>query len=92
MQQSRIKTFLAQIDTVLSNLPPTAIRALFSATIGSSVRSLSQSILRDPVDVLIGSNRVKGDTNSNAALGISDNIEQSFRFVGKEEGKLLVIR
>jgi len=91
-QQSRIKTFLAQIDTILSNIPPTATRALFSATIGSSIRSLSESILRNQIDVSIGSQRVKGNNNATAASGISDGISQSLQFVGKEEGKLLAIR
>lgn len=78
------KTFLEQIDTILSAIPPTAVRSLFSATIGSSVRQLAESILRNPIDITISS--APGSTIANP------DIEQKLSFVGKEEGKLLAIR
>lgn len=84
---SHAQTFLEQIDSILSHVPSKAVRALFSATIGASVRHLAESILRNQVDICTG---IKGG-NSTAA-GVNDNIKQSLMFVGKEEGKLLAIR
>jgi ATP-dependent RNA helicase DDX52/ROK1 len=81
------KTFLSQMDVILSNIPTTAVRALFSATIGASVRQLADSILRNPVDITIGSN-----SGNSTLSGVNHNISQSLQFVGKEEGKLLAIR
>lgn len=84
---SHVKTFLEQIDTILSHVPSTAVRALFSATIGSSVRHLAESILRNQVDISTG---IK--SGNSTAAGVNDNVSQSLMFVGKEEGKLLAIR
>jgi ATP-dependent RNA helicase DDX52/ROK1 len=84
---SHVKTFLAQIDTILSNVPKTAVRALFSATIGSSVKHLAESILRNQIDISTGSK-----TGNTTASGVNDNISQKLTFVGREEGKLLAIR
>ncbi|KAL7467226.1 hypothetical protein ACHAXS_007537, partial [Conticribra weissflogii] len=81
------RTFLRQIDSILATLPPTATRALFSATLGPSVRHLSESILRSPVDISTGST-----ANGSAAAVASDTIHQELKFVGREEGKLLAIR
>ncbi|GAX19871.1 ATP-dependent RNA helicase DDX52/ROK1 [Fistulifera solaris] len=75
------RTFLSQIDTILSEIPATATRALFSATVTPTVRALSESILRNPVDVSIG-----GGGGANA------DIDQKLMFVGNEQGKLLAIR
>jgi len=80
-------TFLEQIDTILSHIPETAVRALFSATIGSSVRHLAESILRNQVDVSTGMK-----CGNSTVAGVNDNISQELMFVGKEEGKLLAIR
>ena len=44
-EEQHVKTFLTQIDTILSTIPPTTTHTLFSATTGLSVRSLSESIL-----------------------------------------------
>ena len=57
------KTFLAQMDTVLSGIPDTAVRALFSATVTPTVRSLSESILRDPIDVTVLASGTPGAAN-----------------------------
>ena len=84
---SHAETFLGQIDKILSNIPSTAVRSLFSATIGSSVRHLAESILRNEIDISTGSKM--GNTT---ASGVNGNITQKLMFVGKEEGKLLAIR
>ncbi|GAX15228.1 ATP-dependent RNA helicase DDX52/ROK1 [Fistulifera solaris] len=75
------RTFLSQIDTILSEIPATATRALFSATVTPTVRTLSESILRNPVVVSID-----GGGAANA------DIDQRLMFVGNEQGKLLAIR
>ena len=80
---NKTKTFLAQMDVIFSALPSTTTRTLFSATITPSVRELSESILRNPVDITI----VSGNTG-----GANTDIEQELTFVGREEGKLLAIR
>jgi ATP-dependent RNA helicase DDX52/ROK1 len=87
---SQSRTFLQQIDTILSNIPASATRALFSATLGPTVRHLSESILRSPIDITTG---VHGGIGGNAAAGgASEHIQQELKFVGREEGKLLEIR
>ena len=87
---SQSRTFLQQIDTILSNISASATRALFSATLGPTVRHLSESILRSPIDITTG---VHGGTGGNAAAGgASEHIQQELKFVGREEGKLLEIR
>ena len=78
------KTFLSQIDEVLSAVPSTAVRALFSATVTSMVRELSESVLRNPVDLCIAKSGMTGAANTD--------IQQELTFVGKEQGKLLAIR
>lgn len=75
------RTFLSQIDTILSEIPATATRALFSATVTPTVRTLSETILRNPVDVSIG-----------GAAAANSDIDQKLMFVGNEQGKLLAIR
>lgn len=87
---SQSRTFLQQIDSILSHLPNSATRALFSATIGPSVRHLSESILRSPIDITTGINA--GTGGNSAAGGASEHIKQELKFVGREEGKLLAIR
>ena len=81
---STSQTFLAQMDVILSAIPSTAIRALFSATVTPTVRSLAESILRNPVDLKIASPGAYGGANAD--------IKQELMFVGREEGKLLAIR
>lgn len=80
---NKTKTFLAQMDAIFNALPSTTTRALFSATVTPSVRELSESILRNPVDITI----ISGKTG-----GANLDIEQELTFVGREEGKLLAIR
>lgn len=81
---SQSQSFLSQMDVILSEIPSTALRALFSATITPMVRSLSESILRNPIDITIASSGTQG--------GANPDIEQELMFVGREEGKLLAIR
>jgi ATP-dependent RNA helicase DDX52/ROK1 len=81
---STSQTFLAQMDVILSAVPSTAIRALFSATVTPTVRSLAESILRNPVDLKIASPGAYGGANTD--------ITQELMFVGREEGKLLAMR
>lgn len=81
---SQTQTFLAQMDVILSSVPPTAIRALFSATVTPTVRSLAENVLRNPVDLRIAAPGSYGGANTD--------IEQELMFVGREEGKLLAMR
>ena len=75
-------SFLSQIDEILAACSNNSLqRCLFSATIGSSVLELSQSILVDPVYITIGT------TNAGAST-----IAQKLLFVSNEEGKLLAMR
>ena len=93
---SHAKSFVEQIDSILASCPTTAIRGLFSATLGPAVRHLSESVLRNPVDVAVG--RPAGAHVHSTSAGAStspaanSDIDQSLMFVGKEEGKLLAIR
>jgi len=87
---SQSRTFLQQIDSILASLPASATRALFSATLGPSVRHLSESILRSPIDITTG---IHAGIGGNAAAGgASEHIAQELKFVGREEGKLLAVR
>jgi ATP-dependent RNA helicase DDX52/ROK1 len=81
---SQSQTFLVQMDVILSSIPTTAARALFSATVTSTVQSLAESILRNPVDLKIAAPGSYGGANTD--------IEQELMFVGREEGKLLAMR
>jgi ATP-dependent RNA helicase DDX52/ROK1 len=81
---NQTQTFLAQMDRILSCIPVTAVRALFSATVTPTVKSLAENILRDPVDVKIAAAGSMGGANTD--------IEQELMFVGREEGKLLAMR
>ncbi|CAI4061581.1 RNA-dependent ATPase ROK1 SKDI_07G0930 [Saccharomyces kudriavzevii IFO 1802] len=76
------KTFVEQSDDILSACKEPALRkAMFSATIPSSVEEIAQSIMMDPIRVIIG--------HKEAA---NTNIEQKLIFCGNEEGKLIAIR
>lgn len=77
-------TFLVQMDRILSSIPSTAVRALFSATVTPTVKSLAENILRNPVDLKIATAGSYGGANTD--------IEQELMFVGREEGKLLAMR
>jgi ATP-dependent RNA helicase DDX52/ROK1 len=81
---SHTKTFVSQLDTILSMIPSTAVRALFSATITPAVQELSESILRNACHITVQSSLHAGGANTD--------ISQELLFCGREEGKLLAIR
>jgi ATP-dependent RNA helicase DDX52/ROK1 len=81
---AQTQTFLEQMDTILSSVPSTAVRALFSATVTPTVRSMAESVLRNPIDLKIAGPGSVGGANTD--------IQQTLTFVGREEGKLLAIR
>jgi ATP-dependent RNA helicase DDX52/ROK1 len=83
--KSMSTSFVSQVDKILTATPKTAIRAMFSATMGPAVRELANTVLRNPVAVTHG-----GDASG--AAGANSDIEQELHFVGKEEGKLVAIR
>lgn len=74
--------FLQQIDSVLSLCNNSKIqRAMFSATLPQNVEELAQSVLREPIRLVIGTRNAGAST-----------IDQELLFVGMEQGKLLAIR
>ena len=74
--------FVEQTDEILSNCTNTKLRkSMFSATIPSGVEEMAQSIMKDPIRVIIGHKEAASNT-----------IEQKLIFTGNEEGKLLAIR
>lgn len=76
------KTFVAQTDDILSSCTDPSLRkAMFSATIPSGVEDIANTIMMDPVRVIIGH---KEAANSD--------IEQKLVYCGNEEGKLIAIR
>jgi ATP-dependent RNA helicase DDX52/ROK1 len=81
---SHTKTFVSQLDSILSMIPSTATRALFSATITPAVQELSESILRNACHITVQSSLHTGGANID--------ISQELLFCGREEGKLLAIR
>jgi ATP-dependent RNA helicase DDX52/ROK1 len=60
---------------------PKLQKALYSATIPSGIEQLAQTIMRDPIRVVVG---IK-----NAA---TETIKQRLIYVGSEEGKLIAMR
>ncbi|PVH22231.1 hypothetical protein CXQ85_004903 [Candidozyma haemuli] len=76
------KGFVEQTDALLANMTnPKLRRSIFSATIPAGVEELANSIMRDPVRVIVG--------HKEAA---SSNIDQKLVFTGSEDGKLVAIR
>lgn len=74
--------FLEQTDAILSALTnPKLIKSIYSATITSHVEEIAQSIMKDPVRIIIG---LKEAANAN--------IEQKIVYCGDEHGKLVEIR
>lgn len=74
--------FVEQTDDILFQCTYPKIRkSIFSATIPSGVEEMAQSIMRDPVRVIVG--------HKEAA---SELIQQKLVFTGNEQGKLLAIR
>ncbi|GBL48061.1 hypothetical protein CJI97_003822 [Candidozyma auris] len=76
------KGFVEQTDALLANMTnPKLRKSIFSATIPSGVEELANSIMRDPVRIIVG--------HKEAA---SSNIDQKLVFTGSEDGKLVAIR
>ena len=76
------KTFVEQSDAILDLCSAKNLRkSMFSATIPSSVEDIANSIMLDPIRIIIGH---KEAANSN--------IEQKLVYCGNEEGKLIAIR
>lgn len=76
------KGFVEQTDALLANMTnPKLRKSIFSATIPSGVEELANSIMRDPVRIIVG--------HKEAA---SLNIDQKLVFTGSEDGKLVAIR
>jgi len=74
--------FLEQVDEILAACSsPDVQRCLFSATMMPSIEELSDTVLRQPVRVVVG--------EKNAAAEI---IEQKLVFCGREDGKILALR
>lgn len=74
--------FVEQTDAILAELTHAKLRkSIFSATIPAKVEELAQSIMKDPVRIIVG--------HKEAA---SSNIDQKLVFTGSEDGKLVAIR
>lgn len=74
--------FVEQTDALLAELTHAKLQKLiFSATIPAKVEELANSIMRDPVRIIVG--------HKEAA---SSNIDQKLVFTGSEDGKLVAIR
>ncbi|KAG9295363.1 hypothetical protein G9A89_013392 [Geosiphon pyriformis] len=74
--------FLDQTDEILNACSnPRILKSLYSATLPSGVEALANTIMKDPIRIVVG---VK-----NAA---TETIKQELVFVGQEEGKLIAIR
>lgn len=74
--------FLEQVDEVLAGCThPKLQKALFSATINSTVETLANSFMREPIRVVIG--------QKNAA---TEAIEQKLIYVANEDGKTIAFK
>lgn len=81
-QQARGASFAEQSDEILSACTnPKLRKAMFSATIPSGVEEMANSIMTDPIRVLVGLKE-----------GASSDVEQRLIFTGNEEGKLMAVR
>lgn len=75
-------TFVEQADSILASCQDSQLRkSMFSATVPSSLEEVANSIMLDPVRIIIG--------HKEAA---NVNIEQKLVYCGNEEGKLVAIR
>ena len=73
--------FLESIDEIIASCGAKTQRAMFSATIPPQIEEMAKSVLRDPVEVTVGTKNAGADT-----------IDQQLMFVGQEQGKLIAIR
>ena len=74
--------FLEQIDEILATCNGAGVqRALFSATMQPQIEDLVNSVLVQPVKVVVGEKNAAADT-----------VEQKLVFCGREDGKLVALR
>lgn len=74
--------FVEQTDALLDLCShPSLRKSIFSATIPAGVEELANSIMRDPVRIIIGHKEAASST-----------IDQKLVFTGSEDGKLVAIR
>jgi ATP-dependent RNA helicase DDX52/ROK1 len=74
--------FVKQVDSILATfLTDSVQRCLFSATMPQGIGELASSVLRDPVNVTVGTKGAGAST-----------VKQRLVFVGREDGKVLALR
>jgi len=73
--------FLDQVDEIFAACGDQSQRCLFSATMPPQIEELAKTVLRDPVEVVVGT------LNAGAAT-----IDQKLLFVGQENGKMVALR
>ncbi len=73
--------FLQQVDIIVNACGRKTQRAMFSATMPQQIEHLVQSVLRDPVEIVVGIQNAGADT-----------IDQKLIFVGQEQGKMIALR
>ncbi|KAI7861654.1 P-loop containing nucleoside triphosphate hydrolase protein [Spinellus fusiger] len=74
--------FLEQTDEIFAACSGTAVRrSLFSATFSSTVEQLANTVMKNPLRVVVGT--------KNAA---TDTIDQKLLFTGSEAGKMVALR
>ncbi|KAI9275419.1 P-loop containing nucleoside triphosphate hydrolase protein, partial [Phascolomyces articulosus] len=74
--------FLEQTDEIFAACSSTTIRkSLFSATFSSTVEDLAQSVMKNPIRVVVGARNAATDT-----------IKQELIFTGNESGKMVALR
>ncbi|KAK6203205.1 ATP-dependent RNA helicase ROK1 [Scheffersomyces amazonensis] len=74
--------FVEQTDDILSNCNnPKLRKSMYSATIPSGVEEMAQTIMKDPIRIIVGHKEAASST-----------IEQKIVFTGDEQGKLIAIR
>ena len=74
--------FLEQIDEILATCSGEGVqRALFSATMQPAIEDLVNSVLHNPVKLVVGERNAAAET-----------VEQSLVFCGREDGKMVALR
>jgi len=74
--------FMEQVDEIIAACTNQSVqRSLWSATMPPVVEELARTFLRDPVHLTVGAHNAATTT-----------IKQRLEFVGREEGKLLMLR
>lgn len=73
--------FLEQLDEIVSACGDAAQRAMFSATMPQQIEELAQTVLRDQVEIIVGTQNAGAET-----------IDQKLMFVGQEQGKMIALR